>query len=276
MTYSASTLPHSNGVNHHDRHHDRFTRDPHRPSQRHLSQGNTAKAMMTTAIPAERLCKKCGVVQPTTEFHRGPPSRACKSCRKIEAAADYLVNRETILARNTAWEARNKDLRKKQNRAHRLLNKDKEKRRLAARYAANREFYQIRNAQKYAADPQGCMKASYSSHKRRLASDPAYKLRHRLANRIGRALKGKKDGRRTQELVGYRISELKTHLERQFLPWMTWSNHGTSWEIDHIRPVASFDFTDTEQVRACWALSNLRPLKTAANRAKGSKRDLLI
>ena len=61
--------------------------------------------------------------------------------------------------------------------------------------------------------------------------------------------------------VGYTLAELKQHLQRQFQPGMSWSNYG-QWHIDHIKPVASFDFSSYEQgaFKQCWALSNLRPL----------------
>lgn len=66
---------------------------------------------------------------------------------------------------------------------------------------------------------------------------------------------------------------LREHLESQFLPGMTWENYGMEagqWQIDHIRPISSFDLTDPDQVAACWELTNLRPLWTKENRKKGT------
>jgi hypothetical protein len=61
--------------------------------------------------------------------------------------------------------------------------------------------------------------------------------------------------------IGYDWPQLKKHLERHFEPGMTWANYG-QWHIDHIRPIASFDFDDydSDGFRKCWALKNLRPL----------------
>lgn len=108
----------------------------------------------------------------------------------------------------------------------------------------------------------------------RSARDPVYKLRMRLSSEIARALKGKK-GRSTwwQAVCGYTVSEIRAHLERQFTNAMTWENHGTVWEIDHIRPIAAFDnivSTECADFKAAWALSNLRPLPKALNRAKSA------
>ena len=68
-----------------------------------------------------------------------------------------------------------------------------------------------------------------------------------------------------------------THLERQFLPGMTWGNRG-EWHIDHIVPLASFTFTspDDPEFRAAWALTNLRPLWAKDNIRKSAKRTHLI
>lgn len=78
-----------------------------------------------------------------------------------------------------------------------------------------------------------------------------------------------KGGRRTADLLGYSAEELKAHLERQFLPGMSWSNYG-EWHIDHIVPVASFHFTSMNdpEIRRAWSLPNLRPLWAEDNRRK--------
>ena len=78
---------------------------------------------------------------------------------------------------------------------------------------------------------------------------------------LRRCLRGERKGFHKLELVDYSIDELRTHLERQFHSGMSWENYGRYWHIDHIIPVAHFDCRDPEQLKACWALHNLRPLK---------------
>lgn len=74
-------------------------------------------------------------------------------------------------------------------------------------------------------------------------------------------------------LVGYTANELRTHLERQFLPRMGWHNM-EKWHIDHIIPLANFSYTSTDSpdFKAAWALSNLRPLWSKENIKKSAKR----
>lgn len=58
---------------------------------------------------------------------------------------------------------------------------------------------------------------------------------------------------------------------------MSWNNYG-EWHVDHIVPVASFSFAsaDDADFKACWAITNLRPLWADANMQKHDKRTHLI
>lgn len=46
--------------------------------------------------------------------------------------------------------------------------------------------------------------------------------------------------------------------------------------IDHIRPLSSFVLIDDRDLKAAWALTNLRPEWATDNLAKGAKRLYLI
>lgn len=112
--------------------------------------------------------------------------------------------------------------------------------------------------------------------KERCARDPAFKLRLYLASSTWRGLKGQSRSKSTQEALGCTFEELRAHIERQFTRAMTWANWGEVWHVDHIRPLAKFDLTDAEQLRAACHFTNLRPLDKAANLSKGAKEVYLI
>jgi hypothetical protein len=103
-----------------------------------------------------------------------------------------------------------------------------------------------------------------------------FRLRINIGGRINQAVRyvwGHKSAR-TLELIGCTIPELRTHLERQFTPGMSWDNYGygdDKWHIDHIRPCASFDLTDPAQQRACFHFSNLQPLWQPDNFRKNKR-----
>lgn len=108
---------------------------------------------------------------------------------------------------------------------------------------------------------------------KRLAEDSQFKLAHNQRKRIWTALKAANSGKtcRSPELLGCSIEHLMQHLEAQFVDGMTWENQGLGgWDVDHIRPLASFDLTDPEQAKQAFNWANCRPMWGADNRSKGS------
>lgn len=107
-----------------------------------------------------------------------------------------------------------------------------------------------------------------------MRTDPRYAINCRMHGLINKSLKGKnkKAGERWELAVGYPLDALMAHLERQFLPKMTWTNRSL-WQIDHIVPVTAFVFQSIYDAdfKACWAMTNLRPLWKADNMAKSNK-----
>tara|TARA_R110000737_G_scaffold2399_3_gene6687 strand:+ start:458 stop:1177 length:720 start_codon:yes stop_codon:yes gene_type:complete len=102
--------------------------------------------------------------------------------------------------------------------------------------------------------------------KRRKEEDPQYKrkyiLRLRILDALKRYAKGGKVSRKHSafELLGCDLNTVTSHIEDQFLPEMTWENHGTIWELDHIRPCASYDLLIEAQSKECFNYLNLQPL----------------
>lgn len=106
---------------------------------------------------------------------------------------------------------------------------------------------------------------------------PSFTINERMSATIRASLKGNKNGASWEGLVGYTLSDLIRHLERQFVAGMSWDNRAL-WHIDHIVPLASFKFmtADDPEFRAAWALTNLRPLWKADNLSKNDQRLFLI
>lgn len=108
-------------------------------------------------------------------------------------------------------------------------------------------------------------------------TNPQYKLKQILRGRYLDALKRHTSGGKVNkyhsaiDLLGCSIEFYKQYLEQRFKSDMTWENHGTLWEIDHIKPCASFDLTDLTQQKECFSYLNTQPLYYSDNRSKGSK-----
>jgi len=111
--------------------------------------------------------------------------------------------------------------------------------------------------------------ARSAQRKRWLSANPTQRIRNSVSARMWAALKGRTDGALFSRL-GYSADDLVAHIERQFLPGMSWGNYG-KWHIDHLKPCAAFDLTDIDQFAECWGLPNLQPLWATDNIKKGAK-----
>lgn len=112
-------------------------------------------------------------------------------------------------------------------------------------------------------------KQRYHSKKK---DDPCYRLNCSVRSHIFYATKQAKNNTKWINIVGYSVQELRIHLESLFVDGMSWDNYG-KWHIDHIRPVASFDFSGDPfgTAKECWQLDNLQPLWAIDNIKKGAK-----
>lgn len=105
------------------------------------------------------------------------------------------------------------------------------------------------------------------SQEEKLAREKCRSACKRMVRRILTMSRIKKDGRRSELLLGYSKIDLMKHLESQFKPGMSWEIR-ESFHIDHIKPVAQFfreGIFDPAQINA---LSNLQVLTADENRRK--------
>lgn len=206
-------------------------------------------------------CTKCGSVKPLEEFpaRRGVKDGRkprCKTCHNAANREARERNPEVSRAASKRWRDANPDRVRARVDAWRARNPDRPASLVAAWRKANpervREIYRRQNA------------------KRRGRID--HRIRKRISEVMRKSLRGGKGGKKTFELLGCTLPEFKLHIERQFLPGMTWANM-SEWEIDHILPLASFSYETTScpDFRAAWSLSNLRPLWAVDNAKKSSK-----
>jgi hypothetical protein len=208
-----------------------------------------------------KICTKCCISKPIEDFPlrrgiadgRKPRCKPChnadnKEYRERNPASSRLsskrwadANRERVQARTKEWAAKNKD-------------------HLRSLQAA----WKQRNPE--------MVKANYKRQNDKRNGRVDYLIRKRISETIRKSLIDGKGGKKTFQLLGCTLQEFKRHLEKQFLPGMTWANIG-DWQIDHIHPLANFRYETTEchDFKAAWSLSNLRPLWSRDNAKKGAK-----
>lgn len=104
-------------------------------------------------------------------------------------------------------------------------------------------------------------------HRRK--TDLSFRLKTQLRNRINSSLKNKKKVGSAVTGLGCTVEDLKKHLESKFyihpesgkvMLWNTWGWGPGKWQIDHIKPLSSFNLEDRlEFLKACH-FTNLQPL----------------
>lgn len=110
--------------------------------------------------------------------------------------------------------------------------------------------------------------------KRERYARPEVKLVNTLRNRYSDVvITQKSTSKESQKVLGCTIKEYRSYVENLFLPGMSWSNHGF-WHLDHIKPLASFDLTDHEEVKKAFHFSNTQPLWAVDNLKKGAKYEI--
>lgn len=107
---------------------------------------------------------------------------------------------------------------------------------------------------------------------KRQSADLEYRLLCRLRTHVSTAVKRKSDSKRTRQLIGCSMTQLRQRLESLFQPGMTWQNYGRNgWEIDHVTPIDLFNLSDPTQLACCFHYTNLQPLWARENRSKRNR-----
>jgi hypothetical protein len=176
-------------------------------------------------------CYKCKTEKEKNEFSKNKSQKdglnnICKSCKK-----EYNdINKQHNTEINKQWRLNNLEKKKEYDKRWRCENKEK-----------HLEYYRMYFKNKY-------------------DNDPSFRISMILRSSINNYLKNKDISINSQKLLGCTANEWKIHLENQFLPEMTWENQSKIWEIDHIKPLFSFDLTDPIQQMHAFHYTNTRPL----------------
>lgn len=100
------------------------------------------------------------------------------------------------------------------------------------------------------------------------ATDWEWRERTRIRMKCNGIKKAKPTSGKYVPELGCTRWQAKQHIERQWKGGMSWENHGTAWEIDHIVPASRFDVNDPMQRLQMSHFTNLQPLWKRENRRK--------
>lgn len=210
--------------------------------------------------PETSRCSGCKQDLPKSKFGKDSKRRDglrayCFDCKRLESREYRERNPERAAESSRRWAIRNKDRVRAKGQRWRANNPGRANE-LAYRWRRNNPERNRDNWKSY-------------------VSQPHVRIHRNVSSRLRKYIN--KESRATFSILGYSREELMAHLERQFTKGMTWDNYG-EWHIDHVVPLSSFkvkDISDPE-VRACWCLSNLRPIWATENLRKNAKRIFLV
>jgi len=177
-----------------------------------------------------------------------------KDVLSIKCKKYYQKNKNIVLQKSKNLYQENKDIKSQQSRDY---------------YQRNKEQCIVR-AKEWSTKNREKINTWFTD---RYHNDIQFKLSVKCRSRIRGALKRANNthSKRIETLLGCSLNELRTHLEKHWLPGMSWDNYTShGWHIDHIKPCVSFDLTDKEQQKQCFHYTNLQPLWSKDNCSKGS------
>ena len=193
-----------------------------------------------------KICRRCGVDKALSEYykdktHADGHKNICKECIAVYDRERYRENREEIKQCKKNYYRENKERIKQCKKNY---------------YRENKERINKRN----------CERA-----KRRLKTDPIFKLKHQVRNLIWGSFnrRGYVKSARAEAILGCKMEDFMAYLKQ------TWfDKYHTEWvgqpcEIDHIVPLAIAK-TEEEVIKLCH-YTNLRLLTPEDNLEKSDK-----
>lgn len=203
-------------------------------------------------IITKKICTKCKIEKDVSYFCKNITNiNGYKSCCKDCDKKFRLNNKEKLSNKNKEWYIKNK---------------------IKIREHANKYYKEVY----YPNNKEKIIKKSVIQNKKKYDSDINYRICHHVSSRIREQLGENKRFKRTKYILGYSIDELIKHLENLFEEGMSWNNYGNKegyWNIDHIRPISSFNIENLEDndFKECWSLNNLQPMWWKDNVRKGNR-----
>tara|TARA_R110000765_G_scaffold363919_1_gene454117 strand:- start:1251 stop:1937 length:687 start_codon:yes stop_codon:yes gene_type:complete len=218
-------------------------------------------ALMERDIIDTKRCARCQEEKPATVeyFYRDAQKKCrlysqCKSCCK-------------------KWREENREKRLASKKKYREENREEIRATRLKHYQENREEVLAIKKKWREKNPEKVRVKNKKYIRQRLQRDPVFRLLRNMRNGLWRCLSGRLKNSHTMQYVNMVPDELMDYLEGRFTEGMTRDNYG-EWHVDHIRPLASFDFTrpdKEEQLHMAWNYTNLQPLWAADNISKGAK-----
>jgi hypothetical protein len=207
-------------------------------------------------IPERKICCTCKIEKPNSEYIKVATrvdglSPDCNDCNRIKQQKYRYKDHEGYKKRTRENYQKNKEHINERNRENSKKPEAKEKKKIRMR--------------------------NYMRERRKV--DPVFRMVSNLRNRHRMALNGELKAAPTLEMLGCSSKIAFWFLEQQYYPHpetgeeMTQENYGlTTWNYDHIMPLITFDYSDPDQQRKAFHITNCRPMWADENKSRPDTR----
>lgn len=261
-----------------------------------------------------RVCKKCGVEKPLSEFHeskvnKGGHKPICRDCYNWNHRSDESKKRELewldlfnkglkkCACCGEVYELGKFPIRGESRDGHKsycyecqrikALNdsrkpetkKKKKERESTPEFSVRLQQYRS-NSEKYKISQERYKNSpKFKVWQLNYSRGEDRKIRHAISLKIYLSLRGvgiKKDAE-YNEYLGCEFGFFKRHISSLWEEGMSWDNYGRGpdrWHIDHIIPVKAFNLHDPIQKKACFYYKNNQPLWEHENLKKRDHYDV--
>jgi len=216
---------------------------------------------------------------------------------KREYMKEYrLNNKEKIKEYDKKYRENNKEKRKEKNKQYREKHHEKELKRKRLYYRNNLEKIKEDSKQYYNKNSKEMQERMYQWRKNNPGymyqwrknnpgymyqwrknnhrTDLKFNLNDRMRRAINHSLKGNKNGRHWETLVGYTLDDLVKRLKKTMPEGYCWEDCiNGRLHLDHKIPISVFNFEKPEHIdfKRCWDLKNLQLLPARENLIKSNK-----
>jgi hypothetical protein len=235
----------------------------------------------------EKVCIKCKLKKDLEKFCKNKNNKdgfssVCKECEK-KRAERYRISQYEY---HKIWNKNNPEKLKKYQNTYLEKNPHMTRSARNKRYLENEEFrekerirrkqWYIKNIDRerkksqkyYHENKQLCRKKHNEWRKNKMKSDPFFRMKKNLRDRIRSFLKGELLSKRTKDIIGLEMNEFRKYIESKFTDGMTWENYGM-WHLDHKKPL--YLGTNNKEILELNYYTNLQPLWAEENIQKNRK-----
>jgi len=222
-----------------------------------------------------KTCTKCKMEKSLDDYHADKTRLAdgkhpyCKECKRLkdsEYRTSHIQKRREV---DNVYSENNRDKCAARAKAWYKENTDKAKTSRCEWYHNNKAHVVITRTAWYEENADKMKDYHNSYNKQRYAENIQYRVKSVINARLRSCVRNRT--MKTLAYLGCSIPLFIKWIEYQFDQTMNWENMGTYWQMDHVKPCASFNFENESEIYECYNWSNIRPLSGRENSSKGCK-----